>query len=108
MRAGGFHGIRRPVQFVKRAGPRKREPLDAAALYEYAVRSLGSKMRTVAEIKRLLRRRVEPDESGHAKVDAVVIRLKEHRYLDDTRYAADYTRMRTKMNALDAVAYNRT
>lgn len=77
-------------------GTRKREPLDAAALYEYAVRSLGSKMRTVAELKRLLRRRVEPGESGEAKVDAVVIRLKEHRYLDDTRYAADYTRMRTE------------
>ena len=25
-----------------------------------------------------------------------MIRLKEHRYLDDTRYAADYTRMRTE------------
>ena len=81
---------------AKGAGKRQREPLDAAALYEYAVRSLGSKMRTVAELKRLLRRRVEPGESGEAKVDAVVIRLKEHRYLDDTRYAADYTRMRTE------------
>lgn len=80
----------------KQAGPRQREPLDAAALYEYAVRSLGSKMRTVAELKRLLRRRVEPEESGDAKVDAVLIRLKEHRYLDDTRYAVDYTRMRTE------------
>ncbi|MHB1935121.1 MAG: regulatory protein RecX [Acidobacteriaceae bacterium] len=78
----------------KTFGKRKREPLDAAALYEYAVRSLGRKMRTVAELKRLMRTRVEPGESGEAKVEAVVIRLKEHRYLDDTRYAADYTRMR--------------
>ncbi len=80
----------------KPSGKRQREPLDAAALYEYAVRSLGRKMRTVAELKRLMRMRVEPGESGEAKMDAVVIRLKEHRYLDDTRYAADYTRMRVE------------
>lgn len=78
----------------KTRGERLREPLDAAALYEYAVRSLGSKMRTVAELKRLMRTRVEPGESGESKVEAVVIRLKEHRYLDDTRYAADYARLR--------------
>ena len=78
----------------KKTGKRQREPLDAAALYEYAVRSLGRKMRTVAELKRLMRTRVEPDEAGEAKVEAVILRLKEHRYLDDTRYAADYTRMR--------------
>jgi regulatory protein len=80
----------------KKQGKRAREPLEAAALYEYAVRSLGSKMRTVAELKRLMRRRVEPDEAGEAKVEAVVLRLKELHYLDDTRYAADYTRMRVE------------
>lgn len=80
----------------KTSGRRRHEPLDTAALYEYAVRALGSKMRTVAELKRLMRTRVEPDESGEAKIEAVVLRLKEHRYLDDTRYAADYTRMRVE------------
>lgn len=80
----------------KRREKRLREPLDAAALYEYAVRSLGSKMRTVAELKRLMRRRVEADETGEAKVEAVVLRLKELHYLDDTRYASDYTRMRVE------------
>lgn len=80
----------------KISGKRHREPLDAAALYEYAVRALGRKMRTVVELKRLMRTRVEPGESGEAKVEAVVLRLKEHRYLDDTRYAADYTRMRVE------------
>jgi regulatory protein len=73
---------------------REKQPLDEAALYEYAVRSLGRKMRTVAELKRLMRLRVEPGEIGEAKMDAVVGRLKEHHYLNDTRYAADYTRMR--------------
>jgi regulatory protein len=78
----------------KSAKTRERQPLDEAALYEYAVRSLGRKMRTVAELKRLMRLRVEPAEAGEAKMDAVVARLKEQRYLNDTRYAADYTRMR--------------
>jgi regulatory protein len=80
----------------KTSGKRPREPLDAAALYEYAVRALGRKMRTVAELKRLMRARVEPDESGEAKVEAVVLRLKDLHYLDDTRYATDYTRMRVE------------
>lgn len=74
--------------------PGKREPLDEKALYEYAVRSLGRKMRTVVELKRLMRLRVEPEATGEAKMEAVIARLKEHHYLDDTRYATDYTRMR--------------
>lgn len=78
----------------KAAGTRNREPLDEATLYAYAVRSLGRKMRTVAELKRLMRLRVEPGEPGEAKMNAVVGRLIDHQYLNDTRYAADYTRMR--------------
>ncbi len=73
---------------------RERQPLEEAALYDYAVRSLGRKMRTVAELKRLMRLRVEPGEAGDAKMEAVILRLKDQRYLNDTRYAADYTRMR--------------
>ncbi len=85
------------MAFGGRSNPEKRrprEPLDAAALYEYAVRSLGRKMRTVAELKRLMRRRVEPGEAGDVKIEAVVMRLLELKYLNDTRYAADYSRLR--------------
>jgi regulatory protein len=85
------------MAFGSRSGAgnlRKPEPLDAAALYDYAVQSLGRKMRTVAELKRLMRRRVEPGEAGEAKMEAVVTMLRERKYLDDTRYAADYTRLR--------------
>jgi len=74
--------------------PKKPEPLDEAALYDYAVRALGRRMRTVAELKRLMRTRVEPGESGEAKMLRVVARLQEHRYLDDAAYAATYTRLR--------------
>jgi regulatory protein len=69
-------------------------PLDPEALYEYAVKLLGQRMRTVAELTRLLRRRVPPGASGEAQLEAVVARLKERRYLDDTGYAQDYTRLR--------------
>jgi regulatory protein len=82
----------------KERKPRTREPLEAPALYEYAVRSLGRKMRTVAELKRLMRQRVEPGDSGDAKIEAVILRLTEHKYLDDARYAADFTRMRQENN----------
>ena len=51
-------------------------------------------MRTVAEVKRLLRRRVEPGEPGEATMNAVIARLKEHRFLDDAAYAQDYARLR--------------
>ncbi|HXB62667.1 MAG TPA: regulatory protein RecX [Acidobacteriaceae bacterium] len=68
--------------------------LDAPALYEYAVRQLASKMRTVAVLKRLMRRHVEPGEAGEAMIDAVVLKLKQQNYLNDTRFAQDYTRMR--------------
>jgi len=73
---------------------KSREPLDEPGLYAYAIRCLGRKMRTVAELKRLMQKRVEPGETGEARMNAVVARLIEHQYLNDTRYAADYTRMR--------------
>ena len=77
-----------------RSTPKKKSPLDEAALYEYAIRALGRRMRTVAELKRMMRSRVEEGDSGEAKIDRVVARLKEQRYLNDTSFAADYTRLR--------------
>jgi regulatory protein len=63
-------------------------------LYEYAVKALARKMRSVAEIQRLMRARVEPGEAGEARMSGVVARLKQQRYLDDTGFAAAYTRLR--------------
>ena len=73
---------------------KKPEPLSEAALYEYAVNALGRRMRTVAELTRLMRQRVEPGESGHAKINAVITRLKEYGYLNDADYASNYARLR--------------
>lgn len=73
---------------------KKPTPLDESALYNYAVKLLGQQMRTVAELKRLLRRRIEPGEAGEAALTAVVARLKEYKFLDDTGYARDYAKLR--------------
>ena len=71
-----------------------REPLDAAQLYEYAVGALSRRMRTVAELRRLMRQRVEKGETGETRIDAVLVKLQEQKYLDDTAFAAYYTRLR--------------
>jgi regulatory protein len=74
--------------------------LDAAALFAYAVRSLGRQMRSEADLRRLMNARVEPEESGAAKVEAVVMRLKEYGYLDDAVYAETYARLRQQNQKL--------
>ena len=75
--------------------PRKKaEPLDEAALYEYALGALGRRMRTVAQLKRLMRAKVEEGETGEVKVEAVVTKLKAMHYLNDAAFATEYTRLR--------------
>jgi regulatory protein len=75
--------------------PRKStKTYDAASLYEYAVGALGRQMRTVAELKRLLRRRVAKQEDGDVLVEAVVQKLKDQKYLNDTNYATAYSGFR--------------
>ena len=76
------------------ASRKARDPLQAGDLYQYAVKLLGARMRTVRDLKRLLRKRAEEGETGEAAVEAVVIRLKQMNYLNDTRFAADFTRLR--------------
>ena len=71
-----------------------REALGEAGLIEYAVRALASKMRTERELRRLMQRRAAEGEAGTQAMDKVIARLKELNYLSDTRFAADYTRLR--------------
>ncbi len=65
-------------------------------LYEYAVEALARRMRTVAELKRMMRARVEDAESeyGQTLVELVIRRLKDHGYLNDSQYAAAYSSLR--------------
>ncbi len=73
---------------------KKREPVGEAGLFDYAVGVLARKMRTVRDLRRLMRNRAEEGEAGERAMDAVCVRLKELGYLSDTRFAADYTRLR--------------
>jgi regulatory protein len=79
------------MPFRSRSRP---EPLDEAALYQYAIGALARQMRTVAELKRLMGRRVEQGEAGESKVAAVIARLADQHYLDDRAFASTYTRLR--------------
>ncbi|HEX9200866.1 MAG TPA: regulatory protein RecX [Acidobacteriaceae bacterium] len=72
----------------------KREPVGEAGLFEYAVGALARRMRTERELRRLMKGRALPGDDGERAMDAVVARLKELNYLSDTRFAADYTRLR--------------
>jgi regulatory protein len=76
------------------ARPKKREPVGEAGLFEYAVGTLARKMRTVRDLKRLMKARAFEGEAGERDMNAVVARLIELKYLSDTRFAQDYTRMR--------------
>ena len=72
----------------------KRTYDDEDSLYDYAVRALGRRMRTVAELKRLMRPRVPEGERGTLLVEMVVLRLKDQKYLNDSSYAAAYASLR--------------
>jgi regulatory protein len=73
--------------------PRKLET--EGELYEYAVGALGRRMRSVAELKRLLRQRVETEsEIGQTLVELVIRKLKDQGYLSDAKYAAAYSAFR--------------
>jgi regulatory protein len=74
--------------------------LNESGLYDYAVKALGRSMRTEAELRRLMRQRVEPGDRGDAIVASVLARLKERRYLDDQSYAETYARLRQQNEKL--------
>jgi len=76
------------------ARPKKREPVGQAELFEYAVGALSRRMRTVRDLKRLMKPRAFEGERGNEDMNAVVARLVELKYLSDTRFAEDYTRIR--------------
>ena len=74
----------------------KKKPYSEDELYDYAVGALARRMRTVAELKRLMRDRVENAESeyGRTLVELVIRRLKDQGYLNDAQYAAYYSSLR--------------
>ncbi|MGA9640664.1 MAG: regulatory protein RecX [Terriglobales bacterium] len=74
---------------------RPRKLFTEAELYEYAIGALARRSRSVAELKRLLRNRVEAEtEFGKTLVELIIVRLKDQGYLNDARYAAAYSSYR--------------
>jgi regulatory protein len=71
---------------------RERQPrlLDATALWDYALKSLGGRAHSTGELREKLRRRAEKAED----IDEVLSRLKQSGYLDDRRYAESFATSR--------------
>jgi regulatory protein len=74
----------------------KKKSYSQDELYEYAVAALARRMRTVAELKRMMRARIEDAESeyGQTLVELVIRRLKDQGYLSDSQYAASFSSLR--------------
>jgi len=76
------------------AFPRSTRSYDPPTLYEYAVGALSRRMRSVAELKRLLRQKNIDGEDREAVIEAVIRKLKDQKYLNDADFAAQYTSYR--------------
>ncbi len=74
--------------------------LNEPGLYDYAVKTLGRAMRSEADLRRLMKSRVEPGERGDAIIAAAMARLREHGYLDDAAFAETYARLRQENEKL--------
>jgi regulatory protein len=74
----------------------KKKPYSEDELYEYAVAALARRMRTVAELKRMMRARIEEavSEYGQTLIELVIRRLKDQGYLNDSQYAASFSSLR--------------
>jgi regulatory protein len=70
--------------------------LDAAALWEYALKALAARAHSTGELREKLKRRAE--RAGD--IDEVLARLKESRYLDDRRYAESFASARLSNDRL--------
>ncbi len=60
------------------------------AVYDCAVAALSRSAKTVAQLRRQLRRRIEPGAAGEALIDAALARLQTQGYLSDARFAQGY------------------
>ena len=84
----------------QRKSSKPRAFLNETGLFEYATGALGRQMRTEADLRRLMTRRVEPGERGSEVIATVIARLREYGYLDDARFAETYARLRQENEKL--------
>lgn len=69
---------------------RRSRRLDAAGLWEYALKSLSGRAQSTGELREKLRRRAE----RVGDIDDVLSRLKQSGYLDDRRFAESFAAAR--------------
>jgi regulatory protein len=73
--------------------PFRAKKLDSVeALYEYALKALMRRSHSVFEMRKALERHAEDKNL----VRSVLDRLKQHKYLDDARYAVQFARQRSE------------
>ena len=70
-----------------------RKLLNQADLYTAAINGLARRAYSVHEMRVYLERRAEDKNA----VDPVMARLKDHKYLDDARYAQQFVRLRAEL-----------
>jgi regulatory protein len=75
---------------------RKPRPLDAEALWSYALKALSGRAHSTGELREKLRRRAEVASD----IDDVLARLKDSGYLDDRRFAESYATSRLSNEGL--------
>jgi len=68
----------------------KKRPLDAEALWNYALKVLGGRAYSSGELRVKLHRRAEKEDD----VDGVMGRLKDYGYLNDKRFAESFANSR--------------
>lgn len=75
---------------------RNKTSLDAAALWEYAVKLLAGRAHSSGELREKLRRRAEHS----ADVDSTIARLKDYGYLNDRKFAESFAAARLENEGL--------
>jgi regulatory protein len=75
---------------------RKAPRLDAAALWDYALKSLGARAQSSGELRRKLFLKAEQP----ADVESTISRLRESGYLNDNRFAENYAGARLENQGL--------
>jgi regulatory protein len=75
---------------------RQPQPLDREKLLNVALRALGARAHSSAELREKLRRRAQSDED----VDTILAKLKEAGYLNDRRFAENFAAARLQNQGL--------
>jgi len=81
---------------MRQRGKRTSRSLDAAGLWELALKALGGRAYSAGDLHQKLQARAKNQED----VTAILARLKEYRYLDDRRFAENYAAARLESQRL--------